>query len=731
MLSPIQGIRSGNYPGIISSATVYSKHLSTERAESILETPAERPAWSVWRWLGWLILAAILLVSAIAAGSLVGLAISFRNLPDVRALKNFTPNEPTQIADINGETLAVIRGESNRKVVALRDISPNVRKAILGIEDDRFYQHPGIRFDTLVRAAVTNFQEGRTVQGGSTITQQLIKNLFLTPERSFDRKVAEAVLSLRLEQVFTKDAIFEMYLNQVYWGQSAYGIETAAQTYFGKPSKKLDLAEGAMLAGMLRAPGYSPIRNPQKTTARQRVVLDRLRELGWVTQAEYTKARNEKLKFTGKDTTLIVTKAPYFSTYVVQELIKKYGRESVLKGGLRVQTTLDLKMQNIAEQTVTTAMNELRGRNASQMALVAMDPRTGYIKAMVGGVDFKKSQFNRASQARRQPGSTFKPFVYYTAFASGKYTPDTTIDDEPVTIHGYSPKNYDLGYSGTITLRQALVQSRNIPVVKIANKLGMEQVILSARRAGITSDLDPVLATAIGAGAVSPLELARGYSAFANGGFRVAPTAILQVTDQQGNILEQNLPQRERTLKVDAVRMLNSLLKAVVSGGTGTRAQLNDGRPVAGKTGTTSDFRDAWFAGFVPQLVTVIWVGNDDFRKPLERSTAGGTYVAPVWKRFMDRALEGQPILPFPGDNAPPIKAPATSTTAGTGDTATSEEVQPRRRRRRRRAVAKEETQTNDVILKPAAEPQRIETPLPAEEPSAPASPAPEDAPPN
>lgn len=705
--------------------------MSTERAEPILDAPAERPAWNVWRWLGWLLLASILLVGALAAGSLVGLAISFRNLPDVRALKNFTPNEPTKITDIHGETLAVIRGEANRKVVALRDISPYVREAILGIEDDRFYQHSGIRFDTLVRAALTNFQEGRTVQGGSTITQQLIKNLFLTPERSFDRKVAEAVLSLRLEQVFTKDAIFEMYLNQVYWGQSAYGIETAAQTYFGKPSKKLDLAEGAMLAGMLRAPGYSPMRNPQKTTARQRVVLDRLRELGWISEAELIKARNEKLKFRGKDTTLVVNKAPYFSTYVVKELIRKYGRDSVLKGGLRIQTTLDLKMQNIAEQTVASAMNQLRGRNASQMALVAMDPRTGYVKAMVGGVDFKKSQFNRASQARRQPGSTFKPFVYYAAFASGKYTPETTIDDEPITIHGYSPKNYDLGYSGTITLRQALVQSRNIPVVKMAYKLGMEQVILAARRAGITSNLDPVLATSIGAGAVSPLELARGYSAFANGGFRVAPTAILQVTDQQGNILEQNLPQRERTLKVDSVRMLNSLLKGVVSGGTGTRAQLNDGRPVAGKTGTTSDFRDAWFAGFVPQLVTVIWVGNDDFRKPLERSTAGGTYVAPVWKRFMDGALKGQPILPFPGENAPPIKAPASSLSSGTEETATSEAVKPRRRRRR--SVAREDAQTNDVILKPATDPQ-IETPVPAtEEPSTPSEPAQssETAPPN
>lgn len=657
-------------------------------------------------------MALFLLFGALAVGALLGLALSFRNLPDVRQLKSFKPSEPTRITDIAGQPIAIVRGEANRQVVRLANISPYLSRAVLAIEDDRFYEHSGIRIDTLLRAAVANFMEGRTVQGGSTITQQLIKNLFLSPERSLDRKVAEAVLALRLEQSFDKKQILEMYLNQVYWGHSYYGIETAARGYFDKPAKNLNLAEAALLAGMLRAPEvYSPVRNLNKTIVRQRVVLDRMVELGWITKAEADKAKLTKLKVARSKSLFTLTKAPYFSTYVIQELIRKYGRDSVLKGGLRVQTSIDLRLQNIAEQTVKRAAVSLRDRRVSQLALVAMDPRTGYIKAMVGGVDFNKSQYNRATQAARQPGSTFKPFVYYAALASGRYTPDTPIDDSLACFGGYCPKNYDSRYWGGMTVRYALAQSRNVPVVKIANSLGMNQVILQARRAGLTSPLEPYLTTAIGAGGLSPLELARGYSAFANGGYRITPTAILQVTDQQGNILEQNLPVREHTLKSGSVKLLNSMLMGVVSGGTGTAAQLNGGRPVAGKTGTTSDWRDAWFAGYVPQLVTVIWVGNDDFHKPLVRSTTGGTYVAPVWKAFMDQALKGQPVLPFPGyEPAKPDEKADKEAKSGTSD---EEAPKPRRRRRHRAAPPV------DAEAAPAAP----STPSPAAEP-APAAPS-------
>jgi 1A family penicillin-binding protein len=688
--------------------------LSTERAEPVLDpqlSESSRASRPMLGWLGWLSLAALLTGGAALAGGLVGLAISFRSLPDVRVLKTFKPAEPTRITDIKGQTLAVVQSEANRTVVPLRRISKYLRTAVLAIEDDRFYQHSGIRFDTLVRAALTNFQEGRTVQGGSTVTQQLVKNLFLTPERSLDRKVAEAVLALRLEQVFTKDDILEMYLNQVYWGHGAYGIETAARTYFNKPASDLDLAESTLLAGMLRAPeSYSPIRNLKKTLTRQHVVIDRMLELRFITEAEANRARNEKLKITASRSTLRVNKAPYFSTYVVQELVRKYGRDAVLKGGLRVQTTLDLRMQALAESVTQAGIKSLRSRNAGQIALVSMDPRTGYIKAMVGGVDFNKSQYNRASQAQRQPGSTFKPFVYYAAFATGRYSPDSIIDDSPVSFGNYSPKNYDLRFWGPMSIRTALINSRNVPVIRIANRIGMEKVINAARRAGVTSPLPDNLATSIGAGGISPLELTRGYSAFANGGYRVAATAILQVTDQQGNILEQNLPQRERTLKAGPVRMVNSLLQAVVTSGTGTRAELPDGRPVAGKTGTTSDFRDAWFVGYVPQMVTTIWIGNDDFRKPLARSTAGGTYVAPLWRRYMAEALKGQPVLPFPGETLPKDEEGKESTQAT--EKATSDEEKPRRKKRRRRRAEAVETRpvTTDefgVPLAPAEAPVR------------------------
>jgi membrane peptidoglycan carboxypeptidase len=326
---------------------------------------------------------------------------------------------------------------------------------------------------------------------------------------------------------------------------------------------------------------------------------------------------------------------------------------------------------------------------------------------MVGGIDFKQSQYNRATQARRQPGSTFKPFVYYAAFATGRYNAESIVDDSPVTFGNYSPKNYDLSFRGPMTIRQALAMSRNVPVIRVANRIGMDRVINAARRAGITGPLASNLATAIGAGGISPLEMATGYGAFANGGYRVAPTAVLQVSDQAGNLLEQNLPRRERTLKSGAVRTLNGLLQVVVSSGTGTRAQLADGRPVAGKTGTTQDFRDAWFIGYVPQMATAIWIGNDNFRRPLARSTAGGQYVAPVWKRYMDQALRGQPVLPFPGQTLPnkDDKEPSQVSEA-------TQEEKPRRRRRRRRPRNREEQRSpvSEVTLRSAPPPEAAAT---------------------
>lgn len=638
------------------------------------QPPPTHPPKSSWKAVRWALISVLLISGAGMAGGLIGLATSFRNLPDVKVLKNYNPSETTQILDVKGRLLANLYGEVNRRVVPLKNISPNLQRALMAIEDDQFYQHHGVRPDTIVRAAITNYGAGRSVQGGSTLTQQLVKNLFLTPEKNLSRKLVEAVLALRVEQVFKKDEILEMYLNQVYWGHNNYGAETAAHAYFQKSAKDLTLAESAMMAGLIRAPEYyTPLKSPKpiyykRAKNRQEVVLDRMLELGWITPEQAQAAKAEKLNFG----TAISRqrKVTYFSTFVSEELRRKYGQDSVLKGGLRVQTSLDLDLQKLAENTVRNGVRKLRGRRVSQMALVSIDPRTGYIKAMVGGVDFATSQFNRIIQARRQPGSSFKPFVYYTAFARKVLTPDSIISDSPVTFGKYTPSNYDNRFMGQMTVRKALALSRNIPAVKAGQAAGLRNVVQTAKDVGIESPIQPNLSMSLGAVDISPMELARGYSAFANGGYRIRPTVIMQVTDTKGNLVEQNLPTREPTMDRRAVEQINSALQTVVSpGGTGARAQL-PGRAVAGKTGTTQDFRDAWFAGYVPQMVTVIWIGNDNYSRMVS-GTAGGAYVAPIWKEYMQKALQGSPALPFPkqGDGvtlaelASPSDPSATATT--------------------------------------------------------------------
>jgi penicillin-binding protein 1A len=677
--------------------------------------PKTRPPKSPWTAVRWALLSVLLIAVAGTSGGLIGLATSFRNLPDVKVLKNYNPSETTQILDVKGRLLANIYGEVNRRVVPLKNISPNLQRALMAIEDDQFYQHHGVRPDTIVRAALTNYGAGRSVQGGSTLTQQLIKNLFLTPEKNLGRKLVEAVLALRVEQVFKKDEILEMYLNQVYWGHNSYGAETAAQIYFRKSSKDLTLAQSAMMAGLIRAPEYySPLKSPRPTyykraKKRQETVLSRMLELGWITPQQAQAAKAEKLTF--GTATSPQRKVTYFSTFVSEELRRKYGQDSVLKGGLRVQTTLDLDLQKLAENTVRNGVRRLRGRRVSQMALVSIDPRTGYVKAMVGGVDFANSQFNRVIQARRQPGSSFKPFVYYTAFARKVLTPESILDDSPVSYGKYTPSNYDNTFMGEMTVRKALALSRNIPAVKAGKRAGLRNVVQTAKDVGIESPIQPNLSTSLGAVDISPMELARGYCAFANGGYRIRPTVIMQVTDTKGNLVEQNLPTREPTMNRRAVEQINSALQGVVSdGGTGAGAQL-PGRTVAGKTGTTQDFRDAWFVGYVPQMVTAIWIGNDNYSQ-MASGTAGGAYVAPIWKGYMQKALKGVPPMRFPkqedgitlsqlgnnsSDPAPPADTPATpgapapvpipavtkNSKAAASDGAAIDEERPKKRRRR------------------------------------------------
>lgn len=588
--------------------------------------------------------------TAVLAGGLIGLEIGFRRLPDVRVLQNYTPIETSYVYDIDGTLLSRLHDEANRDVVPLDEISPHLKRAILAIEDNHFYSHPGINFSSVARAFFRNFEAGETVEGASTLTMQLVKNLFLTPEQSLSRKLVEAVLAIRLEQVFEKDQILEMYLNQVYWGHNNYGVETAARSYFNKSAKDLSLAEAAMMAGLIQAPeSYSPFIDPELAKDRQGVVLRRMQELEWITPAEARVAKAQPLKL-GQITSFAGSKAPYVTDAVVQELTQRFGRGTLLKGGMRIQTTVDFEMQQKAEAVVNWWHAQLsqQGLYADQIALIAIDPRTQFVKAVVGGVDHDESQFNRAIQAHRQPGSAFKPFVYYTAFASGDYDPYTIIDDSPVSYPDgasiYTPRNYDGQFWGPITVKTALENSRNIPAIKMIAEVGVRQVIELCRSLGIESPMTPGLPLALGAVEVTPLEMASAFATFANYGWRSQPTFIVQVTDSSGNIILDNTPTPELILDPWATAALTEVMQGVILQGSGTTARLD--RPAAGKTGTTDEARDIWFVGYVPQLTTAVWVGNDD-NYPIGYGIAAGDFAAPIWRDFMKEALQDQPVENF------------------------------------------------------------------------------------
>jgi penicillin-binding protein 1A len=612
----------------------------------------------MFKTAGGTVLGVTMMTSAILAGGLVGLALSFRNLPDVSTLRDYFPSETSYIYDIKGTQLASLHDEANRDVVPIDKISPDLKRALLAIEDSNFYTHQGINATGIGRAMVANVNKGGVSEGGSTLTMQLIKNLFLSQKREFTRKLAEAVLSIRLEQVFRKDEILTMYLNQVYWGHNNYGAETAAQSYFGKPAADLNLAEGAMMAGLIQSPErWSPHVSLKKSKERQAVVLKRMRDLGWITPQQEKAALNYKIKI-GKLKTWQRSKLPFVTEAVIDELNQKFGKETVRKGGMRVQTTIDYKFQREAEDLINQ-VGKNYGRDF-QLALAAVDPRTHFVKAMVGGVDYNKSSFNRATDARRQPGSSFKPFVYYTAFATGKYSPESIVYDTPVRYRDgsgfYSPKNYAGGFSGAITIRQALKVSANIPAVKMGKTVGLDKVIQTCRSLGIKSPLEPVISLPLGATDLAPMEMAGAFATFASGGWQSdfpavgnasqsTITSLVRVSDSKGSVLLDHSPtkdNRKQVLDPWASAQLTSALESVIYGGGGTGKEAALGRPAAGKTGTTSSERDVWFVGYVPQLSAAIWIGKDNY-KPLGKGVSGGTYAAPVWRRFMNQALANTP----------------------------------------------------------------------------------------
>ena len=608
----------------------------------------------VARAAGGTVLGITMVTSAVAAGGLVGLAFSFRNLPDVRVLKSYIPAETSYVYDINGKLLTSLHSEANRELASLEQISPELKLAVVAVEDSSFYRHQGLNPYSVGRAALANIEKGAVSEGASTLTMQLVKNLFLTRERTFSRKLAEAILAIRVEQVFSKDEILEMYLNNIYWGHNNYGIQTAAQSYFNKSAEELNLAEAAVLAGLIQAPEqYSPFLNYSNTKKRQAAVLARMQTLGWISPQEEQAALKAPL-LVGKPTAWRKSKSPFITEAVTKELEELFGRERVLQGGIRVQTTIDMKFQKMAEESVRENHKMLRswGLRADQIALAAVDPRTHFVKALVGGVDYKSSQFNRAVQSRRQPGSSFKPFVYYAALESGKYTPETIIDDSAITynIPGgiYKPQNYGgkQDFKGRMSLASSLVQSRNIPAVKLGKAVGLEKVIEICRILGIESPMQPVISLPLGSIGVTPLEMAGAFATFASNGWQSKTTAILQVTDSKGNILLDNTPERKQVLDPWATASLTTMMKGVLEpGGTGSKANI--GRPAAGKTGTTSSERDVWFVGFVPQLSTAVWVGNDDYQS-MGKGITGGDFAAPVWRSFMLKALKDESVQYFP-----------------------------------------------------------------------------------
>lgn len=575
-------------------------------------------------------------------------------LPDVRLLEEWRPSESTRIFDREGTLIANISGDEDRVVVPLEEISPNVQRAVMAIEDSRFFEHGGIDIRGTLRAATQNLKGG-DIQGGSTLTQQLVKNLFLTPERTIKRKIAEAVLATRVEKHYSKKKILEMYLNQVYWGNQSYGIEKAARRYFEKPASELTVGESALLAGLLKAPeGLSPYNYPDAAKHRQLVVLAKMEEHGYITRKQRIEAARQEITLNARIPK--PSKHPYFVAHVIQELEDKYGRDVIRRGGLEVYTTMNREIQTAAEQALIKGVTSKPDyTNVTNGALVSMDVETGEILALVGGVDFEKSQFNNATMARRAVGSTFKPFVYLTGFRTGLITPNSMISDRPVSYPSgggtWSPQNWDGKFMGPMTIRKALTLSRNTPTVQIGMKLGIAAVTETAELAGIDSPIDQNSSSLLGSSGVSPLELTTGYATFARGGIMIEPTVIKRLEDNRGNEIEVPREAPKRVFDPDPVANLVSILVDVVEKGTGRSARL-EGRQVAGKTGTTDKVRDIWFVGFTPDMVTTVWMGNEKYT-PLRGVFSFN--AAEVWHEFAEKYYQIRNIPPTTFPDPQPI----------------------------------------------------------------------------
>ena len=609
---------------------------------------------------------AFLALSLLAAlvGATVGFGLyTFWDLPEVHRLEEFQPSITTRVHSASDRLLAEFFIE-NRTPVDLDTVPDVLVKALISTEDHRFYSHHGLDFYGIARAAYRNIRARKVIEGGSTLTQQLAKVLFLTPERSYSRKLKEMVLALKIEQRYTKREILSLYLNQIYFGSGAYGVEAAAQTYFGKQARDLTIAEAALLAGLPRSPKYySPFRSRENARSRRSHVLHRMVVAGVLSQAQADEADRTPLPAPSSAVIRSAAPAAYFVEYVRQKVEERFGSSILYSGGLNIHTTLDDALQGMAEEAVRKGLEQLdrragktRGKDATsslQSALLAIDAASGHIRAMVGGRDFATSQFNRAWQAQRQPGSAFKPIIYSAAIERGFSAADL-LSDVPLTVKvdskkTWTPENFTRTYQGSVTIRKALAQSLNVPTVRLLATIGTDEAIRHARKLGIKSPLKAVLPLALGSSDVTLLELTSAYAVFANQGVRMEPSAILSVTDSSGRVLYVNDAISSLAVSPETAFLVTNLLKGVVEGGTGWKAR-ELGRPVAGKTGTTNDYRDAWFVGYTPSLVAGVWVGHDDHQRSLGPRATGSRAALPIWLDFMKSAHAGQDPVDF---NAP------------------------------------------------------------------------------
>ncbi len=698
-----------------------------------------------------------LFVIAILAGGLLGVFLALESdLPQVTSLEDFKPNIITQVFAADGSVLGEFAIEK-RVVVEFSDIPPVLRNAIVAVEDADFWKHLGINPWRIPGAALANLRSGRRGQGFSTLTMQLTRLLFLTPEKTYERKIKEGILAFQIEKNFTKEEILTLYCNQIYFGHGNYGVQAASRFYFGKDVSELTLDEAALIAGIAQSPvRLSPIENPEHATARRNHVLERMAEEKYITREEKDAAQRRHLGLHLRREPPSI--APYFLEEVRKYLEKQYGSQRIYQGGLHVYTTLDPVMQRAAVRALRDglrsadrrargfvppqtsllvdgllpdplhleewdwpfaagdvvrgvvlasdrasavvqigeyqtrllpadvawthrsdmaevlprgavapfrilSLEQKDGRKEARVrleqepkvegALLAMEVRSGAVRAMVGGYDFERSKFNRATQAMRQVGSAFKPVVYSAAIEALKWTPSTTLVDAPLSFPNpwtktvWTPQNYDGTFLGPITLRRALEQSRNIPAVKTLQAVGIDRGIDYARRLGLKGELPPYLPIALGAGEATLEEMVAAYATFANQGLRMKPFLIERITDRDGNVVEQATPRASDALRADTAFIMTSLLRGVVEHGTAARARRLE-RPIAGKTGTTNDFTDAWFIGFEPRLAAGVWVGFDDKKNSLGKGASGAAVALPIWMDFWAAVRAGRPIEEFP-----------------------------------------------------------------------------------